>query len=66
MKTEKAKTTTKPKRARANVAKPDKSNKAVAKPMKVVKYKARGKYKIVDGVGQTSIEPSCAEYRTED
>lgn len=66
MKTEKAKTTTRTKKARANVAKHSKTNKAVAKPVKVVKYKARGKYKIVDGVGQTSIEPSCAEYRTED
>ena len=29
-------------------------------------FKARGKYKIVDGIAQTSIEPSSAETRTED
>lgn len=31
-----------------------------------VRFKARGKYKIVDGIGQTMIEPSSTETRTED
>lgn len=31
-----------------------------------VKYKARGRYKIVDGLSQTMIEPSSPEVRTED
>lgn len=35
------------------------------KPVRVM-YKARGKYKIVDGIGQTMIEPSSTETRTED
>ena len=32
----------------------------------IVKYKARGRYKIVDGYSQTMIEPSSQEVRTED
>lgn len=35
-------------------------------PVKVVKYKARGKYRIVDGASQFMIEPSSPELRTED
>lgn len=35
-------------------------------PVKVVKYKARGRYKIVDGVSQFMIEPSSPEIRSED
>lgn len=38
-------------------------NKRAVRP---VIFKARGKYKIVDGIAQTSIEPSSAETRTED
>jgi len=32
----------------------------------LVRFKARGRYKIVDGTSQMMIEPSSAETRTED
>lgn len=35
-------------------------------PVKFVRYKARGRYKIVDGASQMMIEPSSPEIRTED
>ena len=35
-------------------------------PLRVVRYKARGRYKIVDGNTQLMIEPSSAEVRSED
>lgn len=35
-------------------------------PLRVVKYKARGRYKIVDGTTQFMIEPSSPEVRSED
>lgn len=34
--------------------------------VKPIRYKARGKYKIVDGVSQLMIEPSTPENRSED
>ena len=37
-----------------------------AQPVKVIRYKARGKYRVVDGIGQTMIEPSSPENRSED
>jgi len=40
--------------------------KKVVKSIVPVVYKARGRYKIVDGLSQTMIEPSSTETRTED
>ena len=47
--------------ARTKKAKPE--QKAVVKP---ILYKARGRYRIVDGPSQFMIEPSRQEVRTED
>lgn len=38
----------------------------VQRKMMPMRFKARGKYKIVDGIAQTMIEPSSTETRTED
>lgn len=43
------------------------TKKSTAKAVLVpIKYKARGRYRIVDGPSQTMIEPSSQETRTED
>lgn len=55
----------------SNIKKTTTKTKAVkqtkkAQPVKVIRYKARGKYRVVDGIGQTMIEPSSPENRSED
>ena len=55
----------------SNIKKTTTKTKAVkqtkkSQPVKVIRYKARGKYRVVDGIGQTMIEPSSPENRSED
>lgn len=36
------------------------------RPVMVKRYKARGKYRVVDGTAQFMVEPSSPEVRSED
>ena len=56
------KTMTKRKTSKAKKSELNETPKAV----KLIRYKARGKYRVVDGPSQTMIEPSSQEVRTED